>query len=346
MQNGEQLTISLIGKQRQTIMGVAILGILLFHSRGVVAGSTAVRYAFAGAKYFLQIGVDIFLLLSGLGCGHSLARGGKENHCGHSVIQFWGRRLKRILPKYILITVLYCVISALTSESFNWKNAVEDYSLVTFFTKGNLKEWFIAGILLLYFLTPFFYWLLNVNRTAYRILEGLIVFFALAVSFSGAQSSFKIVNEIFIARIPVYMTGISFSRELESAKPVLHRRTALLLLAAFLACYLANRMFNTTNEMCVERLLFWPTAVVLSLLLANEFEKGRIPGSAFFGFFGTITLELYMTHEKILGFFRWSDQYPLWYAWLFDAAAILIAIGVSLLIHWLFTLLERRRLAL
>lgn len=343
MQKGEGLSVSSISKYRQRLMGIAILGILLFHGRAAVSGGAIIQYGFAGVKYFLQIGVDIFLLLSGLGCGYSLAAGGFEEQCGPSVIRFWGRRLKRILPKYILITVLYCLICALTSESFNWKNAVEDYSLVTFFTKGNLREWFIAGILLLYFLTPFFYWLLNVNRTAYRILEGLIAAFALAISFSGASSSFKIVNEIFIARIPVYMTGISFSRELESAKPVLHRRSALLLLAAFLACYMVNRMFNATNEMCVERLLFWPTAVVLSLLLANGFEKRRIPGRALFGFFGTITLELYMTHEKILGFFRWSDHYPLWYAWLFDAAAILIAIGVSLLIRRLFALFERRR---
>lgn len=343
MQNGERLAVSSIGRHRQTIMGVAILGILLFHGRAAVSGEAIIQYGFAGVKYFLQIGVDIFLLLSGLGCGHSLAVGGFEEQRGSSAIRFWGRRLKRILPKYLLITGIYCAICAFTSESFNWMSAVEDYSLITFFTKGNLKEWFIAGILLLYFLTPFFYWLLNVNRTAYSILEGLIVACALVVSLSDASSSLKIVNEIFIARIPVYMTGIAFSRKLESAEPVLQKRTALFLLTALLVCYMANRMFNTTNEMCVERLLFWPTAIALSLLLANEFERGRIPGRAFFGFLGTVTLELYMTHEKILGFFHWSDQYPLWYAWLFDAAAILIAIGVSLLIRRLFALFERRR---
>ena len=327
-------------------MGFAILGVVFNHCRAIIPGGIIVRYGFMGFKLSFAVALDIFLLVSGLGCGRSLSNGNFEEHPVSSAFHFWRRRIRKILPKYIFVVTIYCLICRLANDSFSWIRAFNDFSLYTFFTKGNLTEWYIAAILVFYLLTPFFFKLLVCNRTVYWMLAGGIAVISFFLSLSKASDSFKTVNEIFITRFPVYMTGIAFSKKLDSREGVLERRRAILLLAVVLICYICNRLLNKVNEMCVERLLFWPESILICLLLADGFEKGKIPGKDFFEFLGSITLELYLTHEKTLAFFRWSDEYPQWYAWLFDAAAILIAIGVSLLIHRLFTLLEKRRQAL
>ena len=105
--------------------------------------------------------------------------------------------------------------------------------------------------------------------------------------------------------------------------------------------------YNNTNEMCVERLLFCPLAVCLTLLLGLFFE---MHGKGWFAqtcsFLGTITLELYLTHEKVLKLiirspiYRESDSVA--HSLFTDVAAILIAILLSVILRRLFLTIERK----
>ena len=343
MKNDDMLTVPALSTQRQILMGTAIVLIMFYHCRAVIPGNSIIWYGYAGIKLFCQIGVDIFLLLSGLGCGYSLAVGGFEEQPVPAARRFWIKRAWRILPKYLLVVAVFCVINALTKETFSWSRVFYQYSLITFFTRGKLTEWYIAAILVFYLLTPFFYSLLKTSSVAYWAVVGVIAALTIVISLSNTSKAFNTVNEIFITRFPVFMTGVALSQRLNKPEGILKECTALCLLAVVLVVYVINRLFNSTNEMCVERLLFWPGSLLLCLLMANGFEKGKLTGSRFFSFFGTITLELYLTHEKIRDFYEWSDAYPWWYGWLFDMATILIAICIALLIHGSFAVLDKRR---
>lgn len=81
-------------KNRSFFMGVSMLAVLLFHAYIAWGGLFIFKYGF--------IGVDSFLFLSGYG----LCFFYKKN----SIWSFWLRRLKRIMPKYIVhdIYILKC----------------------------------------------------------------------------------------------------------------------------------------------------------------------------------------------------------------------------------------------
>ena len=88
----------LAGRYRKEIMGAAILGILLYHGRAMIFGGV-VGYLFAAVKYFMQIGVDIFLLLSGFGCCRSLFCTFQEKYVAKGIGHFYLRRVRRVIPK-------------------------------------------------------------------------------------------------------------------------------------------------------------------------------------------------------------------------------------------------------
>ena len=87
-------------------MGAAIVFIILFHvplARGD---------AFFGLRRCGNIGVDMFLFLSGVGLWYSWVR-------TPSFRQFYKRRLLRIFPTWLVISTLYY------ASRFNW--AAGDY---------------------------------------------------------------------------------------------------------------------------------------------------------------------------------------------------------------------------
>ncbi len=90
----------LIGKSRRELFGIATVLVLISHS-----GPSN----WAGYPRFLvklstlsSIGVDVFLLLSGMGLYYSMKK------CGDDVMTFYRHRIRRIIPSFLLITgILY-----------------------------------------------------------------------------------------------------------------------------------------------------------------------------------------------------------------------------------------------
>ncbi|MCD8356571.1 MAG: acyltransferase [Clostridia bacterium] len=290
------MTIDKISKYRSEIMGMAILLIIVCHS--TLAFSGGILKAYDYMRSFCKIGVDIFFMMSGLGLYNSFNR-------DNNILRFYKKRLTRLLPAYIFVVVIWAVISVgLSIESltdFFWK-----YSLVSFWLDGELAEWFIAAIVLLYLIFPVLYWLLKTHSLVLYGLWAIVYGVTFYISMTQVdQSAIRLINEAFVVRIPAFLTGILIgeqisvyvTRKINTATVIWYGIGSIVLLCV-------NVFANSVCERWVERVLFLPCAfciIMLVSILLNGAEKrmGKYVLSLL-GFFGGITLEIYMIHEKVL----------------------------------------------
>ena len=135
---GNPFTIKDISTYRSELMGWAILWIMSLHftfTQIKPLGFLA-QYGFAG--------VDIFMLVSGLGLFYSLE---KNSH----IIPFYRKRFLRIFPTYYFLGIFASIL-------LYHDNAITylfRYTTIGFWTGGVYGEWYIPSIVFLYLLTPF-----------------------------------------------------------------------------------------------------------------------------------------------------------------------------------------------
>ena len=194
-----------ISEARNVIFGIATLWIGLFHSDNLtMAQYTDNQFIIDAFRFFKgtgNVGVDMFLFLSGIGLYFSFT---KDSH----VLTFWKKRLMRVLPSAFLIATFYV--------SFRYVNGrftsgltyyLSRLSFTYFFWRGERVFWFISLILLLYLLFPVMYKIIGRFR-----IWGALGMIALVVAFNFALRGFApgVYNNIEIAmcRIPVFIVGI------------------------------------------------------------------------------------------------------------------------------------------
>ena len=93
--------ISLLSKYRTQLMGLAMLLILIFHTGIDVKSVNVIR----SIKDIGDVGVDIFLLLSGIGLYFSYSKNNDKKY-------FYKKRVLRILPTFIPVAIVwYCAFT-------------------------------------------------------------------------------------------------------------------------------------------------------------------------------------------------------------------------------------------
>lgn len=142
----EKSMIAVISKYRKAIMGFAALWILAMHEWRLL-----IPYgeSFWEREVFLKdigfCGVDIFLLLSGMGLTYAIKKS--------SVGRFYFGRIKRILFPYLAVAVIVGV-------SYGWsaREFLANVSGYNFYFKSIYSfMWFVPAILTLYLVFPL-YW--------------------------------------------------------------------------------------------------------------------------------------------------------------------------------------------
>ncbi len=276
---------SIIQENRQYIMGFAILCIMFCHN------SIELGKFWVICKQIAQFGVDIFLFLSGYG----LARSYMTKRTG-----FLKRRLKRIIPSYLMVAVPFILIwSVVNPGSFLEK--IWDYSLISFYVNGNLSEWYIAVLLLLYALYPLFFDISNRILPAAMICI-LIWLVSLFVGYGPIQlpRNLRIINEIFVIRIPVFILGTTYyiheNRFNQGRISVIMQ----IVFASILALIFCVRFKMNNHYWTLIRMLFTPLAISCSFVFASFIERAPNEIKRIFAFLGEITLEVYLIHEELI----------------------------------------------
>ncbi len=177
---------------RSALMGLAMLMVVFFHLPFHISNPFFCYLHLNG-----QIGVDIFVLVSGMGLYYSLRK-------NHSLQNYYIKRLVRIFPIYVLLVTIICIIRG----EDNFVTYIYKVTTVGYWVGGRSLsyDWFIPSILLLYLVFPAFYWILQQkNGTKYGCL--LVMIFYVIPLFLPEKSPFE-----FLFRVPSFFMGAIIGR--------------------------------------------------------------------------------------------------------------------------------------
>lgn len=159
-----------ISRYRSAIMGAAILWIVIYHS-GI---SFSFLPLFAKTVNDFRSngfgGVDIFLFVSGFGLYRSLSQNADP-------IAFLGRRLKRILPAFCPILLIWLFLKLPDVPRTDWLRVVLGNLTGTSFWIGPPPafNWYMLALYAFYGAAPFFYRLLEKRNGIYWVLAGTLL---------------------------------------------------------------------------------------------------------------------------------------------------------------------------
>ncbi len=283
-----QTDLNVLSSQRSGLFGLSILWIMLFHSTLTLPGEPLRLVKTMG-----YAGVDVFLLLSGLGLYYSMERDSVP-------LRFYQKRALRVLLPYLLAALVYegsrCLLGLQGLGA-----SLRNLTFVSLFRDGDLSNWFVAFILLCYLAYPFLY---RVVKSKYRWLWALLlVAGSLALSrlmfLTARPLFFRIYGLLF--RIPVFLVGCFLAPLVKEGRPLKAFPT---LVVCGLGTGLSLAVWTITEPWYLRLLPLLPLSLFLSLgvatLLAWIPKDGWI--QRLLGALGGITLEIYLIHERLLGF--------------------------------------------
>ena len=248
----KSIPLEFLSKYRTQFMGIAIILVMICHN------SICVPYGFEQInsifKSICQCGVDIFMILSGLGCYYSF-------HKTPKVVAFYKKRLIKIIIPYVLAVAAYAVVYVGYLGRATFATYLWSFSLISFFTDGIMIAWFVAAIIVLYLLVPIIYHLLQRKPMVVAVLCGLIVMVCIGISYLPLTKALTRINELFLCRIPSFLVGMIVGKALKSERKIEIQRWILFVLLFFTTSMIVLVLWlSPSNCWVIARALFLPFA--------------------------------------------------------------------------------------
>ncbi|KMT52509.1 acyltransferase family protein [Pseudomonas fildesensis] len=287
----------------QGLRAVAVLAVMIFH-----ANSSWMPAGF--------IGVDIFFVISGYIISFILVKEGKSL----SWRQFYWARVKRIVPAYLMMLSVVCVISAvlLTPTDFSFfKSSLRSALLFVsnqyyagfgdYFAPGAhelplLHTWSLAIEMQFYLFLPIIiYWV--PRRFLVPLLGFLcVVFFAYAEMRLGAADNQRHVYFSLLARVPEFLMGtlIAVSGVGRSWS------SRLSFIAGLVGATLLGLSLAFVNEKAFPGFYSIFPCFAAGLIIASRTGVvSKVLALPFFVTLGALSYSLYLWHWPVLAFMRY-----------------------------------------
>lgn len=287
---------NLISRYRTHLMGLAMLWVIFFHS-SIIIHNPIIDFV----KSIGYGGVDIFLMLSGLGLYYSYRK------CSNPV-SFYKRRVFRILPTYIPIVLGYYVLLYILNLAPLKAIFLNITTLSFWFHSDYMFDWYIPALILLYFITPFIMHIFEKQQTpsSKYITIGLFILISLFISFMIMNSKLNYLI-IFTSRIPIFLIGILIGYWSDSNKIITKKHLLLHLTCLIIGFSLLSLFINHFDAYLWSYGLWWwpfmlitvPLCLFICLILEClcSVTSSQLNILKFFGLF---SLELYLFHERLL----------------------------------------------
>ena len=277
-----QFNVSDISKYRPYLMGVATLLVIFGHSAGNGVVMPGWLESLCGLA---SVGVDIFLLVSGLGLWYSLRNLNTEKLTGGGLKRWYLRRYKRILVPYLLIIGFHNILAVLHGRPI--PQALLELSTIGYWI-NHQGAWFIAMLIPVYAITPFHYSICMKVKSpvlySMAIIVAVILISWLNYPIASEESQMMIVNiKQVLYHLPSFLIGFMLAPFALDNKKVSY--FWMILLPVVIVVIQKFTHFG-----------YWPGFLVLPVItVCCLFLRyaGRVI-TAVLGFFGKISLESYL----------------------------------------------------
>lgn len=321
----KQIEISLIGKYRSELMGIAAIGIILCHAgpRGVELGP--LLYLFNLCK----VGVPLFFFLSGYGLFFSLDNLLQKNG---SVMLWYRKRLLRIFVPYIIWCIPFFIHQIIVYPDTDWLNWLYVFSLLSYWDGSGGVAWFLSVIILLYILAPILFRVIMYKGKQKLNFYILTITFSILYCVPPINPTF---DQIFsnMPNLIVFITGMLMGYYSKKNKTIGPHYFLIAGVIAF-CMYFLNPNRTQSHMFHVGTLMF------LLPILIIVFEKFNKPWKGL-KFLGTISLESYLTNgalPRVVALIPWGGL-----AWLNrgNYLGYTIVIVGGIFCAWLIHLMSR-----
>ncbi len=314
-----------ISRYRGELMGAAIIFVMLFHV-GLPRDD-----AFFGLRRMGNIGVDIFLFLSGIGLWFAWTK-------NPSIKDFLCRRFKRIYPTWFVIASLYYIPDYFFPQIVDHSgactgigNLIANIGLnINFWLRTELTFWYVPAIMALYVAAPFYMRLLSRNPV-YRWLPVAMMAWCIVVQYVVPLNHALGHLEIFWSRLPIFFIGINLGQAVKENRQLAGSSVWLILFlfAGTLAVgiYLEQARHGTF-PLFLERMLYIPLTVTAALLAGKILPRSPRWFNWALRFVGALSLEIYLLHYHFV--MRYIERLHAGY-W----PTFLITLAATLPVAWL-----------
>lgn len=245
-------------KHRSVWMGIAILLVVLYHYEPIYP-DVSVPVLKIIAKIITKIkntaygGTDIFMFASGLGAYFSYTK-------DHDATAFLIRRFKRLAPVYFPFIVIWSLYKYFHGN-FPIKAAIGNlFALQEFSGLGNAFNWYIAALLIVYILTPFFAGLIKKINNARDFFLLIALLWVISVPFWGSTNGI-----IIVTRLPIFVIGMYFAKLSENDEIRLQGKFAIILAVTMFAGMLLLMLFlRKLDSYCWNFGLFWYPFILIT----------------------------------------------------------------------------------
>lgn len=294
-----------ISRYRGELMGIAMLFIILFHV------SLPRSDWFFGLRRLGNIGVDMFLFLSGVGLWFSWVRRSSSGQ------PFWGRyrsfmakRLWRIYPAWLIMASLYYIPDYLCPElvghgghSTSVVDLIGDIVINwDFWLHDELTFWYIPATMMLYVFAPLYMELIH-RHPIYRWLPVAMITWCILVAYVTPIHNAVGHLEIFWSRVPIFFIGINMG-EMVRQKRTVDGQGIWLIILLFLMSFLSSLFLEQVRHgefpLFLERLLYIPLTVTSILLLNRVLRRTPQRILSMLSFVGALSLEAYLIHSHFV----------------------------------------------
>lgn len=260
-------------------MGIATILVLVCHAVqfGVVMPSMINRLC-----VMCNVGVDLFLFLSGFGCFYSLDK------YYESDFTWFIKRFKRVWVPYT-VTKIPIWIFLILLGSFSLMHEIYRYTTLSFWTLHD-ADWFIALIIPLYFTTPYLFKVIKIApvRVCILIVIAIIIFTHMPIEkFSGVTYSILHNLQWAFERTTSYILGLTIAYFVKDKQRLPFLSVILVSIVLFFIFHLYLPSYS----------FFWITVIPLSLSFAwllDRLCQGEKHIYKAFCFMGEISLETYI----------------------------------------------------
>lgn len=340
----EKLGFHCLSTYRNELFAVSIISIIIFHFFENFSRNTALTdITRISVKIYMNmissIGVELFVLLSGLGLYFSFRK-------NSDIRGFYYKRFLRILVPYCIFAgIAWFAIAIITKGDF-W-SYIYNFSLLSFWTNGNLMLWYIAFTLMMYLAFPLIFTIINSEHSGRNTIITLIILYTVlfACNNIGAQGYKNM--EIALWRIPVFVIGTYLGKlayEKKKFKSWHYAFFAFCLLQklfyffvyVFLGAenssepissiYSFMRKYSRLFSGLYSLGLLFLLVIIFRALNSCTINKIAVPISK-------VTLELYMTHVTLRNISNRFDMPigEIWYFLIYISASIVITIFLNII---------------
>lgn len=304
----EKISYNVLSKYRGVLMGMAIISILFFH---YTDDCRIYQYNFTGFievfnKYISSSSVDAFLFLSGFGLYYAF----KKNN---NLALFYKRRFTKVLIPYLLIAIPSWFWRDLIYSDMGIKAYLKDVLFVSFFSKNVTWYWYIMMIMICYLIFPYVFEIVETaqDRVTERMRAiGIFVFFTvIAIMLQLYYDSFFGNVNIALLRFPAFFFGCFVGKASYNDRKISYGWVGIMILSLLLLQLRdCNRVMIVRYVLAFFNMNLCILIAICAELLSRKGLKLSL-GKKLIEWFGTYSLELYLTHVMIRGIMNLLGYY-------------------------------------